>query len=253
MTDDHEEENPTQKTVRGAFSNRFPPLSELPWLTVAVAITIVFALQLRTAPGSCFENTAYPAVCAVGHLLRWSPLAVLALPVVHGSLGHLATNVFLLLFFGSYFEVRHARERYLVLLAVAGYGSIYVQLLLDALAGRPPLAIGLSGAVFAVAAAPAVADLPRSLPELGTGVVDAFRHLLPGAFFVGGWRSSSVQRPATSECFPLHPRRPLASTSSGPEVGLAYGVASRYDLASRPGRSRRPIARLASLKSSTLD
>ncbi len=201
---------------------------EVPWLTLAVAATIVaiYVLQLRTAPQTCFENTAYPAVCAVVHLLQESPLAVLALPFVHGSVGHLAQNAAFLVFFGSYFEHRHTRARYLPLLLAAGYGSLYLEVALDALAGRPPLALGVSGAVFAVAASFGVTGLPKSHTDFDSQSIAAL------AFCFGGWLTVALAVATHLALVPTAPQTATGVHVVGVAVGLAYGVASRSDATS---------------------
>lgn len=201
---------------------------EVPWLTLAIAaiITAIFTLQLRTAPQTCFRNTAYPAVCAVVHLLQQSPFAVLALPFVHGSVGHLVQNAAFLVFFGSYFEHRHTRARYLALLLAAGYGSIYLQVLLKAATGRLPLALGLSGAVFAVAASFAVTGLPDSRSDL------AFHSTANLAFCLGGWLTVGLAVATHLALVPTAPQTATGVHVVGVVVGLAYGVASRSDVTS---------------------
>lgn len=200
-----------------------------PWLTLAVAavVSAVFALQLRFAPEACFENVAFPARCAAKGLLDQSTLAFVLLPSFHGYTGHLVTNVVLVVFFGSYFEHRHPRTTYLVFLVVAGYGSILVQLLLDVLAGRPPLALGLSGAVFAVGASFAVDNFPRSLAEVRTLPTVEITYCSLGWAVVGFALATHLSVLSTA---------PTTATSVhvvGAAVGLGYGVAVRSDVVPR--------------------
>lgn len=196
---------------------------EPPWLTLAVAATITatFAIQLQSAPEACFENTAYPAVCAVVHLLQRSSLAVLALPFVHGSVGHLVRNAAFLVFFGSYFEHRHTRARYLALLLAAGYGSIYLEVALDALTGRPPLALGVSGAVFAVAASFAVTGLPKSHTDFDSQSIAAL------AFCLGGWLTVALAVATHLALVPTAPQTATGVHVVGVAVGLGYGLVER--------------------------
>ena len=120
---------------------------------VMVLIVLSFLVYVATKAATLLD---YPLIV----LLGLQPAALLARPwtiitnlFVHGSIWHLLANMFTLFFFGNYLHQLVGEKRFLITYFGGGIlGSILFLLL-----GSPySIAVGASGAVFALAGALAV-------------------------------------------------------------------------------------------------
>lgn len=77
----------------------------------------------------------------------WQPVTY---SFLHGSVAHLALNMFALWMFGRTMEIVWGSRRFLIYYFVCVLGAAAAQLALAAITGRPSITVGASGGVFGV-------------------------------------------------------------------------------------------------------
>lgn len=116
-----------------------------------VLIYLIVALQgtnfLQPGARELVKFGANFAPLTIGHLEVWRLLTSMFL---HGSLMHLAINMYSLYSVGSMVEILCGRKKYLVIYLVCGLAGSLASVGANMLRSRPGISIGASGAVFGI-------------------------------------------------------------------------------------------------------
>ena len=121
----------------------FPPV--IFFLLLSNALIFVggqFMPQFGLIIGANFALYSFPQLFAPWQLVSYSFL--------HGSVMHLAVNMFALWMFGRTMEVVWGSRRFLIYYFVCVLGAAAAQLALAAITGDPSVTVGASGGVFGV-------------------------------------------------------------------------------------------------------
>jgi membrane associated rhomboid family serine protease len=135
-----------------------PHLRAMPPITLAliVANVAVFLLQ-GIAPGIVVPFALWPlAASASGIGASFGPWQVLTYAFLHGSLVHLAFNMFALYMFGGAIEQVFGPRRYLIYYFVCVVSAAVSQLVVAALMGGVYPTVGASGGIFGLLLAYAI-------------------------------------------------------------------------------------------------
>lgn len=161
---------------------------KLPLLTgSAILLTsIIYYLQINFAPSSC--QSAVPiAECSANSLVRTNTeVGLILLPLMHGSWSHFIFNIGLLAMFGWPVEILVRRRFFMKFLFIAAYAPIEVRAVWNILQGIPPLSLGVSGAVYALAGFLAAILAPTTVNGLieMTSQIETIEGLTKFMFFI---------------------------------------------------------------------
>lgn len=135
----------------------------IPWISFGIAaiLGIIFLGQSLVADPSCQANNSPGACLSVALTESYGEFALVAFSFLHQTVGHLLGNVVTLVFFGIQVEAEFSRYRYLVGVLGVAILTTALQIAYNLSTGGPATAIGISGAVYALAAYVAITQVNR--------------------------------------------------------------------------------------------
>ena len=124
----------------------------MPPVTTALIIANVAVFLLQTAaPGLIVPFALWPlGASAVSSEVTFAPWQLLTYAFLHGSLMHLAFNMFALYMFGSAVERVFGGRRYLTFYTVCVLSAAIAQLIVSAVTGKIYPTVGASGGIFGI-------------------------------------------------------------------------------------------------------
>ena len=124
----------------------------MPPVTTALIIANVAVFLLQTAaPGLIVPFALWPlGSSAVSSDVTFAPWQLLTYAFLHGSLMHLAFNMFALYMFGSAVERVFGGRRYLTFYFVCVLSAAVAQLIVSAMTGKIYPTVGASGGIFGI-------------------------------------------------------------------------------------------------------
>lgn len=156
-----------------------------PQLTMGIiGVTVVAFVLQRVVTDVVFHLGFAPIVGAV------EPWRFLTVALVHGSLMHIAFNMYALYLLGQFFEPALGRARFIALYVLGALGGSVMILLLASPDGRAwrQLTVGASGAVFALFGALIVLQRKLGRSNNGLWVLLAINAAIPFVFPGISWQ-----------------------------------------------------------------